>query len=152
LKIVESFKNKVLIPFRLVPADGLTPEKIAFSITIGVVSGIFPVFGATTLLSMVLTVVFRQNILVVQSVQWLMAVFQVLLIVPFMQLGAFLMGRQIPHINIEQIKLAFQPGMIAGLKAIGVLHLYGIFTWCILVVPLGLFCYFVLLPIFKKKA
>ena len=151
LKILDSIKNKVLIPFRLVPAEGLTPEKIAFSITIGVISGIFPVFGATTILSLLLTLLFRQNLFVVQSVQWIMALFQVLLIVPFMQFGAFLLNQQSLHISIEHIKLAFQPSMVAGLKALGVLHLYGILSWSIVVLPLGIVSYLLFLTIFKKK-
>ena len=133
------------------PAEGLTPEKIAFSITIGVISGIFPVFGATTILSLLLTLLFRQNLFVVQSVQWIMALFQVLLIVPFMQFGAFLLNQQSLHISIEHIKLAFQPGMVAGLKALGVLHLYGILSWSIVVLPLGIVSYLLFLTIFKKK-
>ena len=134
------------------PAEGLTPEKIAFSITIGVISGIFPVFGATTILSLLLTLLFRQNLFVVQSVQWIMALFQVLLIVPFMQFGSFLLNRQSLHISIEQIKLAFQPGIVSGLKALGVLHLYGILSWSIIVLPVGLISYFVFLTFFKKKS
>lgn len=133
------------------PAEGLTPEKIAFSITIGIISGIFPVFGATTILSLFLTLLFRQNLFVVQSVQWIMALFQVLLILPFMQFGAFLLNRHNFHISIEQIKLAFQPGMVAGLKALGVLHLYGLLSWSIVVLPLGVVSYLVFLTIFKKK-
>ena len=151
MKIVDSFVNKVLIPFRLVPADGLTPEKIAFSIAVGIISGIFPVFGATTILSLLLTLIFRQNLIVVQSVQWLMGFLQIFLIIPFIQFGAFLLNRQILHINIQQIRLAFQPGIVAGLKTIGVLHLYGILTWIIIAIPVGLVSYLVFLTIFKKK-
>ncbi|MFZ4546715.1 MAG: DUF2062 domain-containing protein [Bacteroidales bacterium] len=151
MKIVDSIKDKVLIPFRLVPADGLTPEKIAFSITIGILSGIFPVIGLTTILSLLLTLLFRQNLLVVQSVQWVMALFQVLLIIPFIRFGAFLLNHQALHINIEQIKLAFEPGILNGLKTIGILHLYGIFTWSIIAIPLGVISYLVFLFVFKKK-
>lgn len=151
MKIVDSIKEKILIPFRLVPANGLTPEKIAFSITIGILSGIFPVIGLTTILSLLLTLLFKQNLFVVQSVQWIMALFQVLLIIPFIRSGAFLLNHQILHIDIEQIKLAFEPGILEGLKTIGVLHLYGILSWSIVAIPLGLVSYLMFLAIFKKK-
>ncbi len=151
MKIVDSIKDKILIPFRLVPANGLTPEKIAFSITIGILSGIFPVIGLTTILSLLLTLLFKQNFFVVQSVQWIMALFQLLLIIPFIQSGAFLLNHQILQINFEQIKLAFEPGIPEGLKTIGVLHLYGILSWSIVAIPLGLVSYLMFLAIFKKK-
>ena len=152
LKIVESITKRILIPFRLIPKDGLTAEKLAFSATIGIVAGIFPVIGVTTILSLFLTMLFRQNLLVVQSVQWLMALVQLLLIIPFMQFGAYILNVQTLHINMDQINLAFQPGFFAGLKTVGVFHLYAILTWTILSVPTGAISYFTLRAVFQKKS
>ncbi len=151
-KIIESFTNKILIPFRLVPKDGLTPETLAFSITLGIISGIFPVLGMTTLLSLLLTILFRQNLLVVQSVQWILALVQILLIIPFMKFGAYLLNQNVVHISIQQINRAFQPGMLSGIKTVGIFHLYGILTWLILVVPASAVSYFGLLVIFQRKS
>jgi len=152
LKIVESITNKILIPFRLVPRDGLTPENLSFSITIGIVSGIFPVLGLTTLLSIFLTMAFRQNLLVVQSVQWLLALVQLLLIIPFMQFGAYMLNQNVLHISFEQINHAFQPGVLSGLKALGIFHLYAILTWLLLIVPAGAVSYFGFLALFQRMS
>jgi|GEM_PF-189619 uncharacterized protein (DUF2062 family) len=149
-KIAESFTQKVLIPFRLVPKDGLTAEKLALSITIGIISGIFPVIGMTTILSLFLTMLFRQNLLVVQSVQWILALFQVLLIIPFMQFGAYLLSQD-AHITIVQINHAFHNGMISGIKTVGIFHLYAILTWVILAIPAAAVSYFSFLAVFQKK-
>jgi uncharacterized protein (DUF2062 family) len=151
LKIVESLTNRVLIPFRLVPKDGLTPEKLAFSVTLGIISGMFPVLGMTTVISIVLTMLFRQNLLIVQAVQWILALVQVLLIIPFMQFGAYILHAQALHINMAQISHAFQPGMISGIKTVGIFHLYGIFTWIILAIPASAVSYFGFLFIFQRK-
>ncbi len=150
LKIVESFTNKILIPFRLVPKDGLTAEKLALSITIGIVSGIFPVIGMTTILSILLTMLFRQNLLVVQSVQWILAMFQVLLIIPFMQFGAYLLSQDV-QITMAQITNAFHNGLFSGIRTIGMFHLYAILTWVILAIPAAAVSYFSLLAVFHKK-
>jgi len=149
-KIAESFTKKVLIPFRLIPKDGLTAEKLALSITIGIISGIFPVIGMTTLLSLFLTMLFRQNLLVVQSVQWILALFQVLLVIPFMQFGAYLLSQD-AHITIAQINHAFHNGMISGIKTVGIFHLYAILTWVILAIPAAAVSYFSFLAVFQKK-
>ena len=151
LKIVGSFRNKILIPFRLIPKDGLSPEKLAFSVTLGIIAGIFPVIGGTTVLGLLLAMIFRQNLLVIQSVQWILALLQIVIIVPFIKLGGYLLNRGRLPINIQQIKLAFRPGILEGLKTIGILHLYGIFFWALLALPLGIISYFTLLFIFKKK-
>jgi len=151
LKITHHIKNKIFIPFQLVPKEGLTAEKLAFSITIGIVSGLFPVIGATTLVSVLLTVLFRQNLMIVQAVQWILGLAQVFLIIPFMQLGAFILNHHGLHITMHQISNAFAPGFLSGIKTVGVLHLYAIMTWSILAIPAGAISYFVFRTIFQKK-
>ncbi len=95
---------------------------------------------------------FRQNLLVVQSVQWILALVQVVLIIPFMQFGAYILNEQAFHINMAQINHAFQPGVLSGIKTVGIFHLYGILTWLILVIPASVVSYYGLLLIFQRKA
>jgi uncharacterized protein (DUF2062 family) len=151
LVLTHHIKNKFLIPFRLVPKEGLTAETLAFSITIGIVAGLFPVIGTTTLVSVLLTLVFRQNLMIVQAVQWLLGLAQVFLIIPFMQLGAFILNHPGLHITMHQISNAFAPGFFSGLKTVGVLHLYAIMTWSILAIPASAISYFAFRTIFQKK-
>jgi len=140
-----------LIPFRLVSRKGLTAESLAFSITIGIISGLFPVIGATTLISVLLTLLFRQNILVVQSVQWILGLLQVMLIIPFMKLGAVILNQQAVHINMHQINLAFQTGFFSGIRTIGVFQLYAILTWIILAIPASAISYFAIKTLIRKR-
>lgn len=150
-RITESITKKVLIPFQLVPKEGLTSEKLALSVTLGIVSGIFPVLGMTTVLSIILTMLFRQNLLIVQSVQWIMALAQIMLIIPFMQFGAYMLNAHTLPISMAQINHAFQPGMISGIRTVGIFHLYGILTWLILVIPASAASYYGFLLIFQRK-
>ena len=55
------------------------------------------------------------------------------------------------HISMAQINHAFQPGVISGIKAVGIFHLYGILTWLLLVIPAGTVSYFGFLLIFQQK-
>lgn len=151
MKVADSIRTKILIPFRLFPKEGLTPEKLAFSITIGLVAGLFPVIGATTLISLLLAMLFRQNLLIVQSVQWIVAVIQILLIIPFMQMGAYILSDHSVHISMQQISLAFQPGIVSGIKTVGILHLYAILTWTLLAIPGGTVSYLAFRTVFQKK-
>jgi uncharacterized protein (DUF2062 family) len=151
LNTVKSLTNKALVAFRLSPEAGLTPEKLAFSVTLGIIAGVFPVLGATTLVSFLLTVLFRQNIAIVQSVQWLFALLQIILIIPFMQFGAFLLNQQAIHISMHEINTAFQPGFISGIKTIGIFQLYAVLSWLILAFPAGAVTYFILRSLFQKK-
>jgi uncharacterized protein (DUF2062 family) len=151
LKIILYFKNRILIPFRLVSKKGLTAESLAFSITIGIIAGLFPVIGATTLISVLMTLLFRQNILVVQSVQWILGLLQVMLIIPFMKLGAVILNQQAVHINMHQINLAFQTGFFSGIRTVGIFQLYAILTWIILAIPASVISYFAFKTLFRKR-
>jgi len=151
LKVILHIKNKILIPFRLVPKEGLTAEQIAFSITIGIVAGLFPVIGTTTLVSVLLTLLFRQNILIVQAVQWILGLVQIFLIIPFMQFGAFILNQHGIHISMHQINIAFEPGFLAGIKTVGILQLYAILTWIILSIPASAISYFAFRAVFQKR-
>ncbi len=151
MKIVHNLKNKILIPFRLIPKEGLTAESLAFSITIGIIAGLFPIMGATTLISLLFTFLFRQNVLVVQSVQWLLGIVQIVLIIPFMKFGAFILNQNAIPINMHQINLAFQPGLLSGIRTIGIFHLYALLTWTILAVPASAISYFTFRTLFKRR-
>jgi uncharacterized protein (DUF2062 family) len=150
-KLLGTVRDKFLVPFRLIPEGGIPPDKMAFSITLGVVTGVFPVLGATTAISLLLTMLFRQNVLVVQSVQWIMAMLQVILIVPFMQLGALILKARSVDISLHQINISFQHGFFTGIKTVGVLHLYAIFTWTLLSIPAAFILYYTFRAVFRKK-
>ena len=150
-KLLGTVKDKFLVPFRLIPEGGIPPDKMAFSITLGMVTGVFPVLGATTAISLLFTMLFRQNVLVVQSVQWIMAMLQVILIVPFMQLGALILKARSVDISLHQINISFQHGFFTGIKTVGVLHLYAIFTWTLLSIPAAFILYYTFRAVFRKK-
>lgn len=150
-RLFEPIKQKILIPFRIIPREGFTPEKMALSVTIGIIAGLFPVIGFTTMLGIVLTAAFRQNLALVQSVSWLLSLVQLLLIIPLMRMGAMLWNQENINITIGQIELAFQPGILSGLQTIGVFHLYGILAWIILAIPISAFSYYALLIAFRKR-
>mgnify|MGYP000974653514 FL=1 len=150
-KFLGTVRDKFLVPFRLIPEGGIPPDKMAFSITLGMVTGVFPVLGATTAISLLLTMLFRQNVLVVQSVQWIMAMLQVILIVPFMQLGALILKARSVDISLHQINISFQHGFFTGIKTVGVLHLYAIFTWTLLSIPAAFILYYTFRAVFRKK-
>jgi hypothetical protein len=80
-----------------------------------------------------------------------MALAQIFLIIPFMQFGAFLLNPNVVHISMQQINHAFQPGMLTGIKTVGIFHLYGIFSWMILVIPAGAISYYIFLSVFQKR-
>ena len=67
---------------------GATPEKLAWSIALGLVIGVNPLIGSTTIVCLGFAAVFRLNLAASQLANHLMYPFQILLLIPFLKLGA----------------------------------------------------------------
>jgi uncharacterized protein (DUF2062 family) len=68
---------------------GASPRRLAWSIALGLVVGINPLLGSTTLLCLGLAVLFRLNLAASQLANHLMYPVEILLIVPFLSAGAW---------------------------------------------------------------
>lgn len=69
---------------------GATPERLAWSLAIGVVVGVNPLLGSTTLLALGLAGVFRLNVVASQIATHLAYPLQLLLFAVFIKLGSLL--------------------------------------------------------------
>ncbi|MBN2299057.1 MAG: DUF2062 domain-containing protein, partial [Deltaproteobacteria bacterium] len=85
-------QKKILVPVTKLLKQGISPEKIALSIAWGVMLGIFPVLGTTTILCTVAAVLLRLNLPVIQLANWLVYPLQIVLIVPFFVAGTAMFG------------------------------------------------------------
>ena len=67
--------------------QGLSCEKLAFSIALGITLGTFPVLGVTTVLCMLAAFAFRLNLPVIQFANYFVYPLQIVLLVPYYRLG-----------------------------------------------------------------
>ena len=67
--------------------QGITPEKLALSIALGVGISCFPVFGTTTLLCTLIALTFRLNLPAIQVGNYLAMPLQLALLVPLLRFG-----------------------------------------------------------------
>ncbi len=80
--------RRVALPILALLRMGATPEKLAWSIALGMVVGVNPLLGSTTLLALALAAAFRLNLAASQLANHLMYPIELLLIVPFLSWGA----------------------------------------------------------------
>ena len=71
---------------------GLSPEAAASALAVGLVFGVFPVYGCPTLLCAMAAVLFRLNLPAVQMVNQLSSPLQWVLVIPFARAGARILG------------------------------------------------------------
>lgn len=130
--------------------QGLTPRKLATTCSLGIVVGLFPVFGTTTMICLGLAIVFRLNIALIQVVNYLVAPLQLLFIIPFIQMGTTLFSlRPFPY-NSDQLLSLFQNDFFVLLREAGMALMVGAGVWATLAIPLFLLLYFIFYVVFSR--
>jgi uncharacterized protein (DUF2062 family) len=129
------FHRKIVLPIIGLLKQGVSPEKIALALAFGIVLGIFPVIGATTVLCLLASLLFRLNPAGIQIVNWLVYPLQILLLIPFYQFGDWLFGASAPlSLSAQELVALFQTDFQAALKLLGDKTLQAVAAW-ILVFP-----------------
>ena len=80
--------RRIALPILALLRMGASPERLAWSIAVGLAIGVNPLLGSTTLVCMVVAVVFRLNLAASQLANHAMYPVQIVLVVPFLQLAA----------------------------------------------------------------
>jgi Uncharacterized protein conserved in bacteria (DUF2062) len=80
---------------------GVSPDRLALCVAIGAVVGNIPILGVSTILCAVIALSFRLNLPAIQIVQAAMAPTQLLLIIPFVRLGEWLLHAPHQALSVE---------------------------------------------------
>jgi uncharacterized protein (DUF2062 family) len=109
----EWFRCRILRPLLRQLRGGVTPRRLAWSLALGVVVGINPSVGLTTLVVVILAWAFGLNQIASQVGSYVAAPLHLLLFLPFIQLGVYLFHtrrlplsrQQIEHISHHPMRL-----------------------------------------------
>ena len=139
------WQRRVIAPLVAQLRQGITPEKIALSISLGAVLSIFPIFGATTLLCALAAWWLRLNQPVIQLINYLMTPAHLLLLLPFYRAGETLFGQEhVPIFSVTELFTRFEAGPLQFMVDYGMVGLYGIAVWALVAGPLIALLYFAL--------
>ena len=148
----EFLRRRIVRPVIDLLIQGITPEKVALSLVVGLMLGIFPVLGSTTLLCTLAALVFRLNLPAIQLVNYLVYPLQLAFVVPFMRLGARIFGGEAVRLSLQQMLQAFRADSWQALKYLWVWGLQAVGAWTIIVPPAAILVYFVLSRILRRVA
>ena len=110
----ELLRCKVLRPLLRLLRGGVTPRRLAWSLALGVVLGINPSVGFTTLAVVMLAWVFGLNQVASQIGTHIVAPLHLLLFIPFIQLGIHLFHtRRLPLTRQQVEHLSHHPWRLA---------------------------------------
>jgi uncharacterized protein (DUF2062 family) len=95
--------KKLIQPFVELLKQGVSPEKIALTVALGVSLGVTPVIGSTTMLCTLAAVTLRLNLPAILLVNGMVYPLQLTLLVPFLHAGAWMFRVEHPKLSIGQI-------------------------------------------------
>jgi uncharacterized protein (DUF2062 family) len=80
--------RRIALPVLALLRMGASPEKLAWSIAVGLLIGINPVLGTTTILCLALAFIFRLNVAASQLGNHVVYPLQLILIIPFIRIAS----------------------------------------------------------------
>jgi uncharacterized protein (DUF2062 family) len=151
LKLKKYFKNKLLLPILDLLRQGMSPEKLSLTVTLGIIIGIMPFLVIGSYILLALAVILRLNIPVIQIVCHAVIVVKVALFVPFLKMGqAIFSVPQLPYDTNEifsHLKTEFWDTFSVAWQV----SLSGILAWLIISIPLGYVIYRTSVLFFSRK-
>lgn len=153
LDVRQSFwQKRVIGPVVGQLKQGITPEKVAMTIALGMVLGVFPILGSTTLLCAVAAAWFRLNQPIIQLVNYVAYPLQLILIIPMYRMGETLFQREHVPLSIPLIFERFTADFRQFLLDFGMIAVHGIVVWCILAPVVAAAIYFLTRPALRALA
>jgi uncharacterized protein (DUF2062 family) len=132
--------------------QGITPEKIALSMAFGIMLGVFPVLGTTTLLCLLAALLFRLNLVAVQLVNFLVYPLWFALLIPFIRIGERLFGAPPFPITSSQMLALAHTSLLHSISVLWLTALRAAAAWMLIGPPAIIALYVILLPIIRRIA
>lgn len=143
--------KRIVLPMLELLRQGVSPEKLALSIALGVTVGVFPVLGTTTALCALAALLLRLNLPAIQIANYVVYPVQLALLLPFFRLGEWIFRS--PHLPISgsQLNAVFRASRLNALHLLGTTLWHAAVAW-LLLAPFAVALLYVLFLIILRRA
>jgi len=146
------FHRRLVRPIVDLFTQGITPEKVALSIAFGLVLGVFPALGWTSLLCLLVAVWLKLNVPAMQLVNYLAYPLQLVLLVPFIRAGEVLFRVPKLVISLPQILAMVRADVWHAIAALWMTTVHAIVAWTLIAPAAVYLIYKILSPILTRLA
>lgn len=144
------FRGRIARPIVELLRQGVTPEKMALSLALGVALGVFPVLGTTTALCALLAFIWRLNLPAIQIVNYFVYPLQVALLIPFFRLGEKLFGAPHLPLSVTQIYAMVHTSFWGATRFLWTTIWHAAIVWCLMAPVFVALAYVILVPILRR--
>jgi uncharacterized protein (DUF2062 family) len=141
--------KKTVEPVVALIKQGISPEKISLGMACGIVLGIFPVLGATTLLCGLAALIFRLNLPAVQLVNYMVYPLQIILLIPFFHIGDLLFQVEPLPLSAQEIISLLRTDLWGTINSFWGTTLRAVVAWLLFSLPTFLILHFTLVRFIK---
>ncbi len=129
---------------------GVSPRKLALSVTCGLLLGMFPVLGTTIALCTLAAMGLRLNFAAMQTANHLVYPLQLAMLVPFIRAGQTLLHVERTHMTLRQMVDAARVHPVEGFHLLWKMAMAGIAAWGIFAAVTGPVLYWVLVRMMER--
>jgi uncharacterized protein (DUF2062 family) len=144
------FRKRIIQPVLNLLKQGMTPHKLAVTVALGTVVGVVPALGVTTVMGTAIAARFRLNIAATVLISYLVQPLQLLLLIPFVKAGIYLLGLKELKLSLDEMISMFRLDWLGALNQLWIANLAGVLVWALLALPVGVLLYYLLLPVLHK--
>jgi len=126
------FRRRLVEPILALLRQGITPDKLAQALTLGVVVGLIPILGVSTALCAIVALVLRLNMPAIQLVNYVLAPVQLLLIIPFVRFGEYLTGAPAFPITIARGLETISRGALPAIRVLWDAIAHAALAWAVI--------------------
>lgn len=132
--------------------QGTTPEKLALSLALGFVLGVFPAIGCSTTICALVAFLLRLNLPAIQLANYFIYPAQIALLLPFFRMGEKLF--RAPHlpIRVAQIYQMVHANLWGAIKLLWNTTWHAIVVWALMAPFCVGIIYSLLVPVFRRIA
>ncbi len=136
---IRALKSKTVALFK----QGLSPKELTQSILVSALISIIPIVGVTTVLLTILSVKRKLNLPIMIAISYLAWPLQILMIIPFINIGEFIFSIPQSNHSAQEIIASFQESFFGTLSQLSFELLCGFGGWLLTAVPFFTLVYLV---------
>ncbi|MES2439389.1 MAG: DUF2062 domain-containing protein [Verrucomicrobiota bacterium] len=146
------WRRWLLDPVLAVLRQGMSAERVSWTIAIGIVLAVFPVVGTTTMLCVVVAWALGLNQALVQAFNWLLYPLHIALILVFIRLGERLYGAPPLRLSLPEMMARFEADPLKFFSDFGLAAWHGVSAWLLIAPFAVLLIKLVVTPLVRSLA
>jgi uncharacterized protein (DUF2062 family) len=145
-----ALRRKLIDPLKAQLTQGVTPSRLALALSLGIVLGLVPILGITTLLCGVVAAVLRLNQPAMQVANYAAYPVQLALFVPFFHAGARLFGLPPMEFTVKQLRAELHDDRWGTLAHYAGANVRAVMAWAVIAPVVAFVLFFALRLVLRR--